>query len=176
MLFDTLKLHKLKICEFQSQILFSAQAIYHIYILYTIFPFLKFTRVITTFECLGDVLYHSKTAPLSQVIPIIMSMIIFVKNSWEKSADGWRTLWEERDLPKCHLALINCFHGYWAHAFRVKSTQTLRTNDAFQVGFSNWFCALGICVSWQFILPDTSVWSLQEAREPRVKYNEDHLL
>lgn len=36
MLFDTLKLHKLKIYESQSQILFSVLTIYHIYTLYHI--------------------------------------------------------------------------------------------------------------------------------------------
>lgn len=36
MLFDTLKLHKLKIYESQSQRLFSVQTIYHIYTLYHI--------------------------------------------------------------------------------------------------------------------------------------------
>lgn len=56
--------------------------LYTIYILYAIFPLLKFTGLITTFKCLGDFLYDSKTVsqfPLSQVIPIIMSMISFVK-------------------------------------------------------------------------------------------------
>lgn len=78
MLFDTLKLHKLKYVNPRLKYYF-LHRLYTIYILYTKFPFLKFTRVITTFKCLGDFLYYSKTAPLSQVIPIIMSMIIFVK-------------------------------------------------------------------------------------------------
>lgn len=139
MLCDTLKLNKLKIYESHTKHCF-LYVLYSLSTLYTIFPFLKFTRVITTCKCLGNVLCHSKAAPHGQVTPIAMSMIIFAKKLLRKHC-WWLENTERKGIsPNATLLKImhvNCFHGHWAHAFRSKSNQTLRTNDTFQVGFSN---------------------------------------
>lgn len=167
MLFDTLKLHKLKYMNPRLKYYF-LHRLYTIYILYTIFPFLKFTRVITTFKCSGDFLYYSKTAPLSQVIPIIMSMIIFVKILEKAVLMAGEHSERKGNSPNATLlsSTVSTGIGLMPLQSRVPRPWEQMTLSRL-VSVINSVLQESVFPGGRFILPDTSVWSLQEAREPR---------